>query len=310
LKPQTPNKKLAKPSEVDLRLVMAQSKLRTPPADAIVVLASSLSEDEDPSVLVQSNVQYLDLLAGEYIRDEEMNEDALRSYQVDYFLMEWENGGFSQFVYNTHWDPIVVRRVREGLAAMGAKRILKVFEKAAKTIDGLGKDALQKYLEGSYFHEDDEEGEEEDDPVDWEAIDEALAKAADKEDIAELHGNWLRKHPKLFPMETEEDMRAEARRRGAALPDREARKAKALAERPRFERLIDALCKKAGHELDRLTTIDPNREFEGETVRAYHFLTDEGHHYLVERDGKAYMIRGDTNIEVCSIDAPPDPVVH
>lgn len=284
---------------------MAVSK--TPPPDAIVVLASALADDEDPSTIVQSNISYLDMLAGEYIRNDEMNEDALRSYQVDYFLMEWENGGFSQFVYNTHWDPVIVRRVSEGLAAMGAKRILKAFEKGAKMINALGKEALEQYINGSYFHE---EGEEDQDPIDWESIDEAIAKAADKEDIAELHGEWLRKHPKLFVMESEEDMRAEARRRGEALPDRDARKARALAERPRFERLIDALCKASRQELDRLTTIDPNAEWNGESVRAYHFLTDEGHHYMFELNGKAYMIEGKSKTEVCNIDAPPDPVLH
>lgn len=287
---------------------MPRSKNKIPPPDAIVVLASALDEDEDPSVLVESNRTYLELLAGEYIRDDEMNQDALRSYQVDNFLMEWENGGFSQFVYNTNWDPVVVKRVREGLEAMGAKRILKAFDKGAKMIEKLGKEALQQYLEGSYFQE---EGEEEaEDPVDWEAIDEALGKAADKEDIAELHGKWLRTHPKLFPMESEEAMQAEATRRGLALPDREERKARALVARPRYERLIDALCQKAGHELERLTAIDPKCEFEGEIVRAYHFLTDEGHHYLVELDGKAHMVEGKTNTSVCSIDAPPDPVLH
>jgi hypothetical protein len=286
---------------------MKKAPRQTPPPDAIVVLASTLDEDEDPSSIVQSNAQYLEMLGEEYIKEEEMNEDALRSMTVDYFLIEYENGGFSQFVYNTNWEPKTVRRVREGLAAMGAKKILKAFEKAAKKIDALGPEAIEAYCNGAYFHE---EGEEPEDPVDWEAIEEAINAAADKEDIAELHGAWLRKHPKLFPMESEEDMRAEARRRGAALPDREERKLRALAARPRFQRLIEELCQKAGQELERLTAIDPEFEFEGETVRAYHFITDEGHHYLVDHGGIAYMFSGDSKEEVERMDAPPDPVLH
>lgn len=281
---------------------------QTPTKDSIVVLASTLTEDADPSEIVASNIMFVDMLFEEYLKREEISQDALRSYHVDYFLVEYENGGFSQFVYNTRWDKTIIGYIREGLKAMGAKRYLKAFEKGAKLVEAVGKEKLEAYLDGGYFHDEDEE--EADDPVDWDAVNEAIDKAGDSEDIAELHAAWLRKHPQLYVMQTEDEMREEARRRGAALPDRAQRVAKALADEPRYLRFIRALCKEAGQELERLTTADPRHQFEGEQVCAYHFITDEGHHYMVEHDGRAIMIRGDTKEEVCSIDAPEDVVKH
>ena len=287
---------------------MPKQPRQTLSKDSIVVLASSV-EDEESGDIIQSNIAFVDMLVGEYLERKEIAPDALRSYHVDSFLAEFENGGFSQYVYNTRWDKDIVTDVREGLKAMGAKKYLKAFEKGAKMLEALDKETLTAYLDGGYFKDGDAE-EEEEDPVDWDVVDEAINKAGDAEDIFELHVTWLRKHPHLYLMQSEEEMAEEARRRGAALPDRAQRIAKAAANEPRYLKLIRALCKEAGQELEGLTTIDPRHEFEGEQVRAYHFITDEGHHHMIEHDGKALMLRGHTTDEVCSIEAPPDEVMH
>ncbi len=281
-----------------------------PRQDSIVVLASSV-EDEDSGDIIQSNIAFVDMLFEEYLERKEIAPDALRSYHVDSFLAEFENGGFSQYVYNTRWNKDIITDVREGLKAMGAKKYLKAFEKGAKLVEAVDKEKLTAYLDGGYFHDPDkEEEEEEEDPVDWERVEEAINKAGETEDIFELHVAWLRKHPQLVLMESEEAMREEARRRGAALPDRAQRIAKAATNEPRYLKLIRALCKEAGQELERLTTINHSHEYEGEQVHAYHFITDEGHHHMIEHEGKAIMFQGHSTDEVCSIDAPPDEVKH
>jgi hypothetical protein len=280
---------------------------QTSTKDSIVVLASSVTDEESVDI-IQSNIAFVDMLVEEYLERSEIAPDALRSYHVDSFLAEFENGGFSQYVYNTRWDKDIITDVREGLKVMGAKKYLKAFEKGAKLVESVNKDKLTAYLDGGYFHDDD--AEEEQDPVDWDVVNEAINKAGDAEDIFELHVAWLRKHPHLVLMQSEEEMREEARRRGAALPNRAQRIAKAAANEPRYLKLIRALCKEAGQELEGLTTVNPYYEFEGKQVSAYHFLTDEGHHHMIEHEGKAIMFQGSSTDEVCSVDAPPDDVKH
>ena len=286
----------------------ASSRPSVPTKESIVVLASGLTEEDDGD-LITSNVNFVNMLFEEYLTRDEIARDALRSYHVDYFLAEYENGGFSQFVYNTRWDKDIVTDVREGLQAMGAKRYLKAFEKGAKLLDAAPREKLEAYLGGGYFHEEDAEDEPED-PIDWDAVDEAINKAGESEDIFELHVAWLRKHPQLFPMNSEEEMAEEARRRGAALPDRAQRMAKAAANEPRYLKLVRAICKEAGQELENLTAINPQQEYEGEFVRAYHFITNEGHHHMIEYEGEAIMFRGHSTDEVCRIAAPAEEVRH
>jgi len=281
---------------------------QTPTKDSIVVLASSLT-DEESGDIIQSNIAFVDMLVEEYLERKEIAPDALRSYNVDLFLAEFENGGFSQWVYNTRWNKDIISDVREGLKAMGAKKYLKAFEKGAKLVEAVDKEKLTAYLDGGYFHDPDND-EEEEDPVDWERVEEAINKAGETEDIYELHVTWLRNHPFLVLMESEEAMREEARRRGAALPDRAQRIAKAAANEYRHIKLMRALCKEAGQEFDRWTGSDKKYDYEGDQVIAYYFLTDEGGHHMIELDGRAIMLRNDSKDEVCSIDAPPDEVKH
>jgi hypothetical protein len=94
--------------------------------------------------------------------------------------------------------------------------------------------------------------------------------------------------------------------RGAALTDREARRAAARAAEPRYVKLIRALCDRAGQKLDHITAGTPEDHL-GERTMAWHFLTDRGHFYMVEADGKAFMHDGKSREVVATIDATETP---
>jgi hypothetical protein len=123
-----------------------------------------------------------------------------------------------------------------------------------------------------------------------------------REDLIKLNSEWLNRLPHLVVMTTDE-MKAEVERRAAALPDREARAAEALANEPRYMKLIRALCETAGHELDRVTGGDPTYEYNGQQMISWHFLTDKGHFHMVDVGGKALMFKGHSDELVCQIKA-------
>jgi hypothetical protein len=52
-----------------------------------------------------------------------------------------------------------------------------------------------------------------------------------------------------------------------------------------------------------VTAGDPNHQQNGQPVVAWHFLTDKGHHYMVDADGKAVMFNGTTKEVVTEIEA-------
>ena len=87
--------------------------------------------------------------------------------------------------------------------------------------------------------------------------------------------------------------------------DSEATLPEARANEPRYIKLIRALCERAGHTLERVTAGDPAHEHDGTRTLAWHFITDHGHHYMVETGGRAIMFRGFSKTDrVCEVDVP------
>ena len=265
------------------------------PEDSIVVSRESVRSDEAYDV-IQSNIHFVNALFAEHLRPEEVSHDALLSYYVDYYLAQVNNGGFSQFVYNSRWRPGVIDRVREGLKVMGAKQNLALFEEGASGVSALGQAKLKTFFGSEYFGENPARDG-------LNSIDDRFFALQKKEDLIRLNSAWLKGHPKLVVL-SEADLKKEVARRAAAVPDRAARAKEALAAEPRYMKLIRALCAKAGQELDDVTAGDPSHQYGGQTVLAWHFITNKGHHFMVEADGKAMMFDGTSGAKIAEIKAP------
>lgn len=80
-----------------------------------------------------------------------MSRGALKSYYVDYYLAQVNNGGFSQFLYNSRWHSGTIGLLREGLVATNAKKHLALFEEGAALVASLGEAGLEGYLDSDYF---------------------------------------------------------------------------------------------------------------------------------------------------------------
>lgn len=263
--------------------------------DTLVISRTSF-ESDDPFEAIQSNIEFINGLFAEYFYLDEISRDALRSYYVDYYLAQINNGGFSQFVYNSRWSAETVQFVREGLQAIGATQHLALFEKGANLVGCLAEERLNDFLNSDYFDTNVERDE-------LDSFNEDFLKIAEDEDLAGLNSAWLKGHPRLVVL-SDEDFTQELNRRGELIPNRQERIEKAKANRPRYAKLIDALCDAAGHKLDRITAGDPTHIYRGQQILAWHFLTDRGHFFMVDAAGKAVMFDGKAGTMVHEIDAP------
>ena len=263
--------------------------------DQSVIVSDQSFASADPFDIVCSNIELVNALFGEHLRADEIAPDALRSYYVDYYLAQVNNGGFGQFVYNSHWSPLMNGFIREGLAAIKAVGHLALFNESAALVERMGPDRLQTFLASEYFGTNAER-----DSLD--ANNDRFQALSETEDLIALNAAWLRSLPGL-KVKTADDIKAEVARRGAALPDREERVRAALESEPRYMKLIRTLCGTAGHELSHVTAGDPTHEHNGKRVLAWHFITDKGHHYMVDADGKAVMFDGTTKEMVTEIEA-------
>lgn len=271
------------------------------PPDAIVVLESS-ARSTDPSEIVASNAAVVEALLAEHLTIDEISPHARQSYFIDKYRAEVNNGGFSQFVYNVDWRPGVVRTLLGGLQAIGAREHLGVFLRGVKEVQALGPERLRTFLAGDYFGENAERDA-------LNAVNDEFRAVEATENLTALNAAWLRAHPELRTLPSHEAIAALIRQRGEALPDRLQRIADAHERAPRFEKLIRHLCELAGQRFERITAGNPSHVHEGRPTVAWHFLTDAGHFYFVEDQGRALMLEAGTDRVVCQIatDAMPRP---
>ncbi len=263
--------------------------------EALLLTNESL-KSPDPSAVIEANIAVVNGLFAQHLEAQEISRDALRSYYVDYYLAQMQNGGFSQFVYNASASGEVFTLVTEGLESMGAKKHLALFEKGVEGLVALGQKKVKEFLASEYFGTNKTRDA-------LAKIDDAFYRLQEKEELTTLNARWLKGHADLVALPAAK-LDAELKRRGARLPDRARRIAKALAAEPRYLQLIRALCKRAGHELDRVTAGDPSYKHDGASTVAWHFLTDRGHFFMVESKGKAHMLDGKTKKSVASVAAP------
>jgi uncharacterized protein DUF4375 len=267
--------------------------------DAIVVDEKRADSDDSDYDIVQSNIDFINALRRQYHKIDEISQDALRSYEVDYYLAQMLNGGFAQFVKNSGWTSETVRLVRGGLVAIGATGHLELFEEGAILVGSLG-DARLK----NFFATNIQNYAQSTERAVLAAIDEKFYELDSRESLRRLNRVWVRTHPKLVQASSEQ-IGAEIQRRAGLVPDRAKRIADAEANAPRYLKLIRALVAKAGQQLQRVTAGDPTRAFEGTQTTAWYFLTDQGLFHMVDAGKKAIMFRGrSTTDRICEIDAP------
>lgn len=260
-----------------------------------IVISEESHKSGDDDEVIYSNIDYLNSLFEEYIYSQEVSDDALKSYYVDYYLAQVNNGGFSQFVYNSGWKSEMINYVRQGLKEMGATRNLELFNKSAEILDELGEERIEEYLDSEYF------GTNEERDI-LNSFNDRFYDLQKSEDLISLNAAWIKKHPKLEVLK-KEDYKNRIISIAESIPDRNLREQKSLEAEPRFMKLIRALCKEADHILERVTAGDPTNEYKGVQILAWHFITNKGHHYMIDYKGEAIMFNGDSSKVVISISA-------
>lgn len=153
--------------------------------DKIIVSENSFKSSE-PYDIINSNITVVNLLREEGIEDENMNNDALISYYLDYYVAQYKNGNFSQFVWNTKWLPKLNDTIKMGLEKIGASKHLEIFNLQSSKVENLTKEELNSFLQGEYFGNN---------PI-RDGLKNRLFYSLD-ENITELNSKWLKNHPKL-----------------------------------------------------------------------------------------------------------------
>lgn len=152
-----------------------------------IVVSENSFNDADPTTVIYSCGSFLRLVLEEGGDQDDLHPDALCSFAVSYFLDEVNNGGFSQFVYNTGWDGDLVADIAAGLAAMGASDHLAWFNARREFVDSPQiSRGLPAFFASEYFGEN---------PFRDSLNDDSFFEI--ETDLAAINAAWLRSHPDL-----------------------------------------------------------------------------------------------------------------
>ncbi|WP_372393088.1 DUF4375 domain-containing protein [Xanthomonas sp. NCPPB 3582] len=268
-------------------------------SDTIIVSRVSL-DASDPYELIQSNIDVVNALIGNYMREDEISENALCSYYVDFYLAQVNNGGFAQFLLNSNHNSKVMQFVARGLEAMGAPRHAALYAENHADFMRLGEQDLEIFMQDPY-------GEGRSVQRSLSQRDSAFYDLERKENLIDLNSAWLRHHPRLLALPPDR-LKQEIERLASTVPaaERQARIDLARKNQPRYMKLIDRLCEEGGHTLDRITAGDPSHRYNGNQVLAWHFLTNRGHFYMLDLDGIASMYDAADQALIAKIQAPAE----
>lgn len=162
----------------------------------IVVLSDSVNNDKY-SAITSSNIDVVNSMLKQGVPERNLSMHALNSYYVDYYLAQVNNGGFSQFVYNSRWRPEILACIANGLREMGATKNIHLFEKCSDLVSELGKDRVDRFFYGKYFGSDNKERDF------LNRYDGDFYSLQDEESIGKINAEWLRNHKSLIPLDIE-----------------------------------------------------------------------------------------------------------
>lgn len=264
--------------------------------DKLYVSQDAFNSDDELE-LIWSNIDIVNLCFEYYLNEDELLPDALYSYYVDYYTAQMNNGGFSQFIYNIGNNQMVLEYVQKGLEKIQAEGHLELFEQAVDAVNKLTEVELQQFLAGDYFGDDDTPQHHI-----LNQIEEKFDELSDTtETLSELNSQWLKQHPLLTAIDDEqiEQLLHEIEQK---IPDLEQRKQIAYENRPRYIKIIDALCEKMAMELEGIHAGDPTFEYQGETYLAWYFSTNKGVFCMIELEDEQHAILFDADSETNLLD--------
>ena len=154
---------------------------------SIVVRQSAYASSKQTDI-VSDAVDFVNYMQqqGAYLRNE-IPPNSFLIYHTDYYLAQVANGGHGQFVGNSGWNPIIIKDINEGLAAMNAEPYRSIFSDLCRLIES-DKERAERIAEGSGFGEID--------PA-IKALDERFFEHDTYETFSPMIAHWLRSLPEL-----------------------------------------------------------------------------------------------------------------
>jgi len=158
----------------------------------IIVSETAFASENDQDI-INSNISVINLMREEGVNDDLIHEDAIMSYYLDYYVSQYTEGNFAQFVYNSRWDKELNELIEEGLALIGAEQHLELFQQLCKKVSFFSNVKLNKFLKGKL------EGVN---PVRDSLLNDTFFEL--DENLVSMNANFLKSHPDFQVLSVDE----------------------------------------------------------------------------------------------------------
>ncbi len=247
-------------------------------------LAEGLYQSEDEYDRILAVIYFVNALMEHCLASEDEIPDlALQAYYCDYMQAQIDNGGMSQFVYNSKWKEPMVSYLRDGLTAIGAAGELQWVHNIDAALKEMGDELKQAYFASEYFGENGVR-----DFLD--AMDHA-PENVDGDNLRSALHQWIGSWDNVT-LVANDDWGTTVESFLQAFPDIEDRKAKALAAeeeaRSPEEWAIRAALTEAHRNFEHFNAFDM-QEWEGKKAGAWHMTTSEGYCFALVLDDEILL---------------------
>lgn len=152
--------------------------------DKIIVSENSFKSTE-PNDLLNSNIAVINLMREEGVIDENIHEDALISYYLDYYTTHVNSDGFAKFVHSSGWTEELNAILEKAFVKVGSQEHLDYFLAQTEKIDALTRKEFDGFMEQEFGKS----------PIKERIDDDTYFEIP--QGLVKLNADWLRNHPDL-----------------------------------------------------------------------------------------------------------------
>lgn len=152
--------------------------------DKIIVSENAFNSPEVQDI-INSNIAVINLMREEGIADENIHEDALISYYLDYYTSHINSDGFAKFVHSSGWTDELNAMIEKAFDKVGSQAHLDYFLAQTEKIDALTRKEFDGFMEQEFGKS----------PIKDKIDDDTYFEIP--EGLVQLNAQWLRNHPNL-----------------------------------------------------------------------------------------------------------------
>jgi len=150
-----------------------------------IIISENAFNSTDPQDIINSNIAVINLMREEGVKDEDIHEDALTSYYLDYYTTQVNDKGFANFVYNSKWTEDLNTILEKAFEKVGSQEHLDFFLAQTEKIDALTNKEFDGFMDQEFGKS----------PVKEKLDNDTYFEIP--QGLVALNANWLKNHPDL-----------------------------------------------------------------------------------------------------------------